>query len=85
MNFPGGATGLDSVLKAYKTYNKKQKDSYERFDHPDKTQHTELSPYDTFYSKLRSCNPLEAEYNNYVSLFESGGTIELIRRLFALV
>ena len=27
-------------------------------------QNTELPPYDAFYSKLRSCNPLEAEYNN---------------------
>ena len=33
---------------------------------------TELPPYDAFYSKLRSCNPLEAEYKDYVNLLKSG-------------
>ena len=39
-------------------------------------QNTELPPYDAFYSKLRSCNPLEAEYMDYVNLLESGLTTE---------
>ena len=34
-------------------------------------QNTELPPYDAFYSKLRSCNPLEAEYTDYVNLPKS--------------
>ena len=74
MNFLGGATSLDSILKAYKISEKK--DSYEWFDHPDKMQHTELPLYDAFYSKYRSCKPLEAEYNEYVILFKSGRTTE---------
>ena len=37
---------------------------------------TELPPYDAFYSKLRSCNPLEAEYTEYVNLLKSGLTTE---------
>ena len=39
-------------------------------------QHTELSPYDAFYSKLRGCNPLEAEYTEIVNLVKSGMTTE---------
>ena len=35
-------------------------------------QDTELPPYDAFYSKLCSCNPLEAEYTDFVNLLKSG-------------
>ena len=76
MNFLGGATSLDSFLKAYKTSESKGFLPYEWFDHPDKMQSTELPPYDAFYSKLRSCNPLEAEYTVYVNLLKSGLTTE---------
>ena len=61
MNFIAGATSLDSFLKAYKTSETKGFFPYERFDHPDKMQNPELPPYDAFYSKLRSCNPLDTE------------------------
>ena len=33
-------------------------------------------PYDAFYSKLLGCNPLEAEYTDYVNLLKSGFTTE---------
>ena len=39
-------------------------------------QYTEPPPCDAFYSKLRSCNPLEAEYTEYVNLLKSGLTTE---------
>ena len=76
MNFLGGATSLDSFLKAYKTSETKGFIPYGRFDHPDKMQNTELPPYDAFYSKLRSGNLLEAEYTDYVNLLKSGLTTE---------
>ena len=76
MNFLGGTTSLDSFLKAYKISQTKGFFPYEWFDHPDKMQNTELPPYDAFYSKLRSCNPLEAEYTDYVNLLKSGLTTE---------
>ena len=76
MNFLGGATSLDSFLKAYKTSETKRFFPYECFDHPDKVQIPELPPYDAFYSKLRSCNPLETEYTDYVNLLESGLSTE---------
>ena len=60
MNFLGGATSLDSFLKAYKSSETKGFFPYEWFDHPDKLQNPELPPYGAFYSKLRSCNPLES-------------------------
>ena len=64
MNFLGGATSLDSFLKAYKISETKEFLPYERFDHPDKIQNTDLPPNDAFYSKIRGCNPLEAEYTD---------------------
>ena len=39
-------------------------------------QNNERPPYDAFYGKIRSCNPLEAEYTNYVNLLKSGLTTE---------
>ena len=76
MNFLGGATSLDSFLKAYKTSETKRFFPYEWFDHPNRMQNTELPPYDAFYSKLRSCNTLEAENTNYVNLLKNGLTTE---------
>ena len=75
-NFLGGATSLDSFLKAYKTSETKGFFPYEWFGHPDNLQNRELLPYDVFYSKLRSCNPLETEYTDYVNLLKSGLTTE---------
>ena len=76
MKFLGGATSLDSFLKAYKTAETKGFFLHEWFDHPDKMQNPELPPYDAFYSKLRSCNPLETKYTDYVNLLKSGLTTE---------
>ena len=75
-NFLGGATSLDSFLKAYKTSETKGFFPYEWFDHTDKMQNTELPQYDAFYSKLRNCNPLEAEYTDYENLLKNGLTTE---------
>ena len=48
MNFLGGATRLESFLKAYKTSKTKRFSPHEWFDHADKMQKTELSPHDAF-------------------------------------
>ena len=76
MNFLGGATILDSFLKAYKTSKTKRFFPYEWFDHPDKLETTELPADDAFYKKFRSCNPLEAEYTDHVTSLKSGLTTE---------
>ena len=76
MNFLGGTTSLDSFLEAYRISETKIFFPYERFDHPDKMQNTELRSYDAFYSKLRSCNPLEAKYTDYVNLLKTRFTTE---------
>ena len=72
MNFLGGATSLDSFLKAYKNPETKGFFPYEWFDHPNKKLNTEFPPYDAFYSKFCSCNRPEAKYTDYVSLLKSG-------------
>ena len=74
MNFLGGATNLDSFLNAYKTSETKRFFPYEWFDYPDKMHNAELPLFDVVHSKLRSCNPLEAECADYVNLVKSGLT-----------
>ena len=72
MNFLGGATSLDSSLKAYKTKETKGFFPYECFDCPEKMNNKELPPYDSFFSILRNINPLEKDYNDFQNLVNSG-------------
>ena len=67
---------MDSILKEYKTSETKGFFPYEWLDHTDKMQNTEFPPYEAFYSKLCSCNPLEAEYTDFVNLLKTGLTTE---------
>ena len=76
MNFLGGATSLDSFLKAYKTKETKGFFPYERFDCPEKIKNKELPPNDSFFSILRKSNPLEKDYNDFQNLVNSGLTTE---------
>ena len=76
MNFLGGATSLDSFLKAYKTKDTTGFFNYEWFDCPKKMNKKELPPYDSFFSILRNTNPLEKDYNDFQNLVNSGLTIE---------
>ena len=72
MNFLGGATSLDSFLKAYKTSETKGFFPYEWFDCPRKMNNRELPPYNAFFSKLRNVNSLEKDYSEYQKLLSSG-------------
>ena len=71
MNFLGGATSLDSFLKAYKTSETKRFSPYEWFDCPQKMNNRELPPYDASFSKPRNVNPLEKHYSDYQKLLSS--------------
>ena len=57
LNFLGGATSLDSFLKAYKTNETKGFFPYEWFDSPNKLDVTFLPPYECFFSKLQITIP----------------------------
>ena len=72
MNFPDGATSLDSFLKAYKTEENKTVFPYEWSDNPQKLDNKKLPPYASFFSKLRNINPLEKEHNDFQNLVTSG-------------
>ena len=56
MNFLGGATSLDSFVKAYKTKETKGFFPYEWFGCPEKMINKELPPFDSFFSILRNSN-----------------------------
>ena len=76
MCFLSRATSLDSLCKANRTSETKTFFPYDCFHHPDKIKNRERPPYDAFYSKLRNCNPLEAEYTDYVNPLNSRFTTE---------
>ena len=77
LNFLGGASSLDSFLKAYKTSETKGYFPYEWFNSPDKLDQTGLPSYESFFSKLKNYNPLEKEYNDYKALIDSGSSHEV--------
>ena len=72
MNFLGGATSLDSFLKAYKTSETKGFFPNEWFDCPRKMRNKERPPYDAFFSKLRNVNPLEKDCSDYQKIHSCG-------------
>ena len=72
MKFLGGATTLDSFLKAYKASETKAFFRYEWFDIPDKLDFPGLPPYEAFFSKLRNNNPLDKDFIDYEKLRKSG-------------
>ena len=72
MNFLGGATSLDSFLKAYETSKTKGLFPYERFDCPQKINNSEFPPYNAFFSKLRNVKPLEKDFSDYKKLLNCG-------------
>ena len=72
MNFLGGATSLDSFLKAYKTEETKRFFPYEWLNNPEKLNNKEIPPYDSFFSKLRIINPREKDYNDFQNLTTRG-------------
>ena len=76
MNFLGGATSLDSFLKAYKTEETEGFLPYEWIDNPEKLNNKELHPYESFSSKLRNINPLEKDYNDFENPTTSGLSTE---------
>ena len=76
MNFLGGATSLDSFLKAYQTKETKGFFHNEWFNCPEKLNNKKLPPYDSFFSILRNNNPLEKDYNDFQNLVYSGFTTE---------
>ena len=76
MNFLGGATSLDSFLKAYKTEETKVFFPYEWLDCPEKSNNKELPPFDSFFSILRNSNPLENDYKDFPNLVNSGSSTE---------
>ena len=72
MKFLGGATSLDSFLKAYKTIETKRFSNYERFDCTLKLSNKELSAYDSVFNILRNSNPFQKDYNDFENLVLSG-------------
>ena len=76
MNFLGGATSLDSFLKAYKTKETKGFFPYEWLDCPEKMDNKDFPPYDSFFSILHNSNPHEKDYNDFQNLVNSGLTTE---------
>ena len=76
MKILGGATSLDSFLKAHKSKETKSFFPYEYFERPEKLNNQVLPPYDSLFSILRNSKPLEREYNDFQNLVSSGLTLK---------
>ena len=82
LNFLGGATSLDSFLKAYQSEETKVYFPYEWFDSSTKFDCNHLPPYDSFFSKLKNLNPLEKDFCQFKKMMESGkGELDVLREL----
>ena len=71
VNVLGGATSLDSFLKAYRT-KKTKVFPHEWLDISEKMNNKGQPPYVSFFSKLRNINPLEKDYNDFENLTSCG-------------
>ena len=74
IGFHGGAASPVLFQRAYKTSDTTCFIPYNCFHRTDKQQNTTNPPLDAFYSKLRCCNLLKAEYIDFVDLLQSGMT-----------
>ena len=72
MNFFGGATSLDSFLRAYKNNKTKGFSPHEWFGCTEKLNNKELLPYPSFFNILRNSCPLENDYNDFENLVRNG-------------
>ena len=72
MKFLGGATSLDTFLKAYKTKETKIFFPDEGFGYPEKMNNKELPPHDSFFNILLKSSLLEKNYNNFQNIVNSG-------------
>ena len=72
LNFPRGATSLDSFLKTYKTKETKRFFPSEWFDCTGKLTNKEIRPYDSFFNILRNSCPLERDYSDLRNIVHSG-------------
>ena len=72
LNFLGGSTFLDKLLKSVGTSEQKVFFPNEWFVNIEKLRHTELPIADAFYSKLKNCNMLETDFNMYNCFLRKG-------------
>ena len=84
VNFLGGATTLDSFLKAYQSEETKSYFPYEWFDSPSKLDCKHLPLYDSFLSKLKNLNPLENDFAQFEKLIKSGNEELVVLRELGL-
>ena len=84
VNFFGGATTLDSFLKAYQSEETKGYFPFEWFDSPSELDCSHLPPYDYFFSKLKNLNPLKKDFAQFEQLIKSGKEESVVLREMGL-
>ena len=72
LNFLGGATILDNILKAYGASEEKGFFLYGFFGSIEKLNVFQLSQIDSFWRKLKNHNVPSVEYNNFMQLKNGG-------------
>ena len=74
LSFFGGATSLDSFLKAYKTSETKLYSACDCLNNPEIFNITQLLSYETFVTNQRINNLLEKDYSDFQILMNGGLT-----------
>ena len=72
LNFLGGATTLDNLLKAYGASEEKGFFPYEWFHSIEKLNVSQLPPINSFWSTLKNHNVLSVDYDKFVQLKNGG-------------
>ena len=72
LNFLGGSVSLDKFLKAYGMEEQKGFFPYEWFNSSEKLSYPSLPPINSFFSKLKNCNVLGKDFDDYQSLLDIG-------------
>ena len=72
LNFIAGSVNLDNFLEAYGMEEQKRYFPYEWFNSTEMLNNPFLPPIESFFSKLKNCNVLEKDFNDYQHLLSLG-------------
>jgi very-short-patch-repair endonuclease len=81
LNFLGGATNLDSFLKAYQTTETKGFFPYDWVSCPETFEYPGLPPYESFFNKLKNVNSLESHWLEYQKLLLNSNQSAALKKM----
>ena len=84
LQFMAPGYNLKAFFKAFDTTEQKAWFPYEYLRDPQQLEETQLPPYESFYSTIKSCNVLDEEFQTYQKLLREGKTSAQALKVLAL-